>query len=147
MIEQQSVETANRVDGSPIECGMLTPLPPPRHVDSLLRALIDPLSTRGLDAEGWDFLVRTAGTADLMGTLHGRLERAGVLTPCLRHRCAICGAHMPFICTAHRWRAFFCMDLSTRLQGLHTRSYFSRVPLTWRSNSRSPQGGCSMTSI
>lgn len=64
---------------APIEWAMPLLPPPPPHVGTLIRLLVEPGSVAGLHADDWDLVVRVAGAAELLGTLHGRLAQAGVL--------------------------------------------------------------------
>lgn len=51
----------------------------PAHAQMLVRVLADPASIRHLTADEWDILIRVAGRAELTGTLHTRMELAGML--------------------------------------------------------------------
>jgi hypothetical protein len=51
----------------------------PAHARLLANAVAVPESVRDLTADDWDLLIRVAGRAELLGTLHSRLARAGML--------------------------------------------------------------------
>lgn len=55
------------------------PPPPPPHARKLIRVIVEPGSAEGLSGDDWDLNVRVAGTAELLGTLHSRLDQKGVL--------------------------------------------------------------------
>jgi len=101
----------------PIQWGMRNPPAPPQHLTSLLRALVEPSTVLGLDGDGWDLLVRTAGASELLGTLHGRLDRAGVLGAVpegpLRH---LGGAHSFYLHRAQMAR-YLLRGLAQALHG------------------------------
>jgi hypothetical protein len=58
---------------------MTSPALPPPHFRKLIRLILEPATAAGLTSDDWDLVVRVAGTAELLGTLHGRLACAGVL--------------------------------------------------------------------
>lgn len=103
---------------APIEWRM-TALPvPPSHVERLIHAIVEPASATGLNDNDWDLVVRAAGTAQLLGTLHGRLERAGVL-PAVPEapRRHLIGAHAFYVHRAQMAR-YLLRGLAQALQGM-----------------------------
>lgn len=57
----------------------MTILAPPPHLRTLIRLIVEPDAAESLNINDWDLVVRVAGNAELLGTLHGRLAHAGVL--------------------------------------------------------------------
>lgn len=119
--DARTVEVIRTVQASaaaPIEWRMtLLPAPPP-HVEKLIRAIVEPASAVGLNDDDWDLIVRTAGSAQLLGTLHSRLERAGVLpaVPAAPRRHLI-GAHAFYVHRAQMAR-YLLRGLDQALRGM-----------------------------
>ncbi len=113
--DAQTVDVIRRVQAfaaAPIEWRMtLLPAPPP-HVEKLIHAIVAPESAAGFNDDDWDLIVRTAGTAELLGTLHSRLGRAGVLSVVpAAPRLHLAGAHAFYVHRAQMARYL--------LRGLH----------------------------
>jgi len=64
---------------APIEWGMTIVAPPPPYLQTLIQLIVEPDSAKSLSSDDWDLVVRVAGVAELLGTVHGRLAHAGVL--------------------------------------------------------------------
>lgn len=103
---------------APIEWRMTLLPAPPSHVEKVIRAIVDPASAIGFNDDDWDLIVRTAGTAELLGTLHSRLERAGVLpaVPAAPRRHFI-GAHAFYVHRAQMAR-YLLRGLAQALRGV-----------------------------
>jgi hypothetical protein len=100
---------------------MTTPAPPPAQLRDLIRLIVEPDSAADLTDDAWDLVVRVAGTAELLGTLHGRLAQAGVLSAVpeapRRH---LAGAHAFYLHRAQMAR-YLLRGLAHALDAMPTR--------------------------